>query len=54
MMIPLLWMLPLRSKNIVFCVTDLLALGFMDGAREEFGLDIPNDVRRRLRRYRRG
>lgn len=28
----------------VFCVTDLLALGFMDGARDEFGLDIPRDL----------
>ncbi|SFV31825.1 DNA-binding transcriptional regulator, LacI/PurR family [Devosia crocina] len=28
----------------VFCVTDLLALGFMDAARQEFGLRIPDDV----------
>jgi DNA-binding LacI/PurR family transcriptional regulator len=28
----------------VFCVTDLLALGFMDGARHEFGLRIPEDL----------
>lgn len=28
----------------VFCVTDLLALGFMDGARAEFGLRIPEDL----------
>lgn len=28
----------------VFCVTDLLALGFMDAARHEFGLRIPEDV----------
>ena len=28
----------------VFCVTDLLALGFMDAARHEFGLEIPRDV----------
>lgn len=28
----------------VFCVTDLLALGFMDAARTEFGLDIPGDL----------
>ncbi|KPF43481.1 substrate-binding domain-containing protein [Rhizobium sp. AAP43] len=28
----------------VFCVTDLLALGFMDGARHEFGLKIPEDL----------
>jgi DNA-binding LacI/PurR family transcriptional regulator len=28
----------------VFCVTDLLALGFMDAARHEFGLRIPDDL----------
>ncbi|MFP5076145.1 substrate-binding domain-containing protein [Rhizobium sp. YIM 134829] len=28
----------------IFCVTDLLALGFMDGARQEFGLRIPEDL----------
>lgn len=28
----------------VFCVTDLLALGFMDAARIEFRLDIPTDL----------
>lgn len=28
----------------VFCVTDLLALGFMDAARHEFGLGIPGDL----------
>lgn len=28
----------------VFCVTDLLALGFMDSARHEFGLRIPEDL----------
>jgi DNA-binding LacI/PurR family transcriptional regulator len=28
----------------VFCVTDLLALGFMDAARNEFGLRIPEDL----------
>ncbi|WP_345890863.1 LacI family DNA-binding transcriptional regulator [Devosia oryzisoli] len=28
----------------VFCVTDLLALGFMDVARDEFGLRIPEDL----------
>lgn len=28
----------------VFCVTDLLALGFMDAARNEFGLDVPRDL----------
>lgn len=28
----------------VFCVTDLLALGFMDVARQDFGLKIPEDL----------
>lgn len=28
----------------VFCVTDLLALGFMDAARHEFGLALPGDL----------
>ncbi len=28
----------------VFCVTDLLALGFMDAARHEFGLRVPQDL----------
>ncbi|NEX47294.1 LacI family DNA-binding transcriptional regulator [Pseudotabrizicola algicola] len=28
----------------VFCVTDLLACGFMDAARSEFGLSIPDDL----------
>lgn len=28
----------------VFCVTDLLAMGFMDAARHEFGLRIPDDL----------
>jgi len=28
----------------IFCVTDLLALGVMDGARHEFGLRIPDDL----------
>lgn len=27
-----------------FCVTDLLACGFMDAARREFGLDVPDDL----------
>ncbi|MCB8836240.1 LacI family DNA-binding transcriptional regulator [Aurantimonas sp. VKM B-3413] len=30
--------------DAVFCVTDLLACGFMDAARHEFGLRIPEDV----------
>ncbi|EGR1098906.1 substrate-binding domain-containing protein [Vibrio cholerae] len=28
----------------VFCVTDLIACGFMDAARQEFKLNIPNDL----------
>jgi DNA-binding LacI/PurR family transcriptional regulator len=28
----------------VFCVTDLLACGFMDSARSEFGLKVPDDL----------
>jgi DNA-binding LacI/PurR family transcriptional regulator len=28
----------------VFCVTDLIACGFMDVARQEFGLHIPQDI----------
>jgi DNA-binding LacI/PurR family transcriptional regulator len=33
-----------QAPDGVFCVTDLLALGFMDGARHEFGLRIPEDL----------
>lgn len=33
-----------QSPDGVFCVTDLLALGFMDAARHEFGLRIPDDL----------
>ena len=33
-----------NSPDGVFCVTDLLALGFMDAARHEFGLDVPRDL----------
>lgn len=33
-----------QAPDGVFCVTDLLALGFMDGARDEFGLEIPADL----------
>jgi DNA-binding LacI/PurR family transcriptional regulator len=29
----------------VFCVTDLIACGFIDAARHEFGLRIPEDIR---------
>jgi DNA-binding LacI/PurR family transcriptional regulator len=30
--------------DAAFCVTDLLACGFMDAARREFGLDVPADL----------
>lgn len=33
-----------RSPDGAFCVTDLLALGFMDAARHEFGLTVPDDL----------
>ncbi|HEV7345572.1 MAG TPA: substrate-binding domain-containing protein [Devosia sp.] len=33
-----------NAPDGVFCVTDLLALGFMDVARIEFGLKIPQDL----------
>lgn len=33
-----------REPDGVFCVTDLLALGFMDAARHEFGRRIPDDL----------
>jgi DNA-binding LacI/PurR family transcriptional regulator len=33
-----------NAPDGVFCVTDLLALGFMDAARQEFGLSIPHDL----------
>ncbi|WP_169193709.1 substrate-binding domain-containing protein [Devosia sp. MC1541] len=33
-----------NAPDGVFCVTDLLALGFMDAARREFGLNIPRDL----------
>lgn len=33
-----------KAPDGVFCVTDLLAIGFMDGARDEFGLEIPRDL----------
>jgi DNA-binding LacI/PurR family transcriptional regulator len=33
-----------NSPDGVFCVTDLLAMGFMDTARHEFGLRIPQDL----------
>jgi DNA-binding LacI/PurR family transcriptional regulator len=33
-----------NAPDGVFCVTDLLALGFMDAARHEFGLAIPKDL----------
>lgn len=33
-----------QAPDGVFCVTDLLALGFMDVARQEFGLSVPDDL----------
>lgn len=33
-----------NAPDGVFCVTDLLALGLMDAAREEFALDVPGDL----------
>jgi len=33
-----------QAPDGAFCVTDLLALGFMDAARHEFGLRIPQDL----------
>jgi DNA-binding LacI/PurR family transcriptional regulator len=33
-----------QAPDGVFCVTDLLALGFMDGARDEFRIDIPGEL----------
>jgi DNA-binding LacI/PurR family transcriptional regulator len=33
-----------RRPDSAFCVTDLLACGFMDGARAEFGIDIPHEL----------
>ncbi|PTW60531.1 LacI family transcriptional regulator [Breoghania corrubedonensis] len=30
--------------DAVFCVTDLLACGFMDGARQSFGLRVPQEI----------
>ena len=38
-------LLPRSNRpDAAFCVTDLLACGFMDAARSEFGLSIPNDL----------
>jgi DNA-binding LacI/PurR family transcriptional regulator len=33
-----------ERPDAAFCVTDLLACGFMDAARREFGLDVPADL----------
>lgn len=33
-----------NSPDGVFCVTDLLALGFLDAARHEFGINVPRDL----------
>ena len=32
------------APDAAFCVTDLIACGFMDVARTEFGLDVPRDL----------
>ena len=42
---PPLACLPAASRpDGVFCANDILAIGFMDAARREFGLDIPGDL----------
>ena len=33
-----------QRPDAVFCATDLIACGFMDGVRQEFGLSIPADI----------
>lgn len=33
-----------KRPDGLFCVTDLIACGFMDAARHEFGLQIPDDI----------
>jgi DNA-binding LacI/PurR family transcriptional regulator len=33
-----------ERPDAVFCVTDLIACGFMDAARHEFGLSIPDEL----------
>ena len=33
-----------QSPDGAFCVTDLIAMGFMDAARHEFGLAVPDDL----------
>ncbi|EPE97013.1 transcriptional regulator [Rhizobium grahamii CCGE 502] len=33
-----------ERPDAVFCATDLLACGFMDVARHQFGLSVPNDL----------
>jgi DNA-binding LacI/PurR family transcriptional regulator len=35
---------PPDAPDAAFCVTDLIACGFMDVARTEFGLDVPGDL----------
>ncbi|SCM75828.1 Transcriptional regulator, LacI family [uncultured Pleomorphomonas sp.] len=34
----------LPRPDAVFCQNDVLALGFLDGARDDFGLDVPADL----------
>lgn len=34
----------LNRPDAVFCVNDLMALGFMDSARQDFGIRIPEDL----------
>jgi DNA-binding LacI/PurR family transcriptional regulator len=33
-----------RRPDAAFCVTDLIACGFLDSARHDFGLDVPRDL----------
>ncbi len=33
-----------RRPDAAFCVTDLIACGFLDTARHEFGIDVPREL----------
>ena len=33
-----------QRPDAAFCVTDLIACGFLDAARQEFGIDVPRDL----------